>query len=783
VKRVIQAVVTGLLLINVMPVTAGGKLLPVTFSDVAIEDAFWTKRLETNRLVSIPHNLDYCEQTGRIRNFEQVAGLDNTPFNGHYFHDSDVFKVLEGVAYSLSNHPDKALEARLDRIIDLIARSQQPDGYLNTWFTLKEPDQRWANIRDKHELYCAGHMFEAAVAHFYATGKRTFLDVACRYADYIDTVFGPDKRHTVAGHEEIELGLIKLWRATENERYLALSRFFVYEHGQKETHELFGKYCQDHLPIADQTEPVGHAVRWLYLYSAVADHAAITDDPAHVDAMERLWQNIVKKKMYLTGGVGVQNYGEGFAEAYFLPNYQAYCETCASIGMAFWNHRLALLHGQGRFADIVERELYNGALAGISLAGDKFFYVNPLASQGDHHRQPFYGCACCPTNVVRFISSIGGYVYGKMRENSGVYVLQYIGGTGHIALGDDKVTLSQKTDYPWDGKVGITVSPERSQRFTISLRIPEWCHGASIKVNGKAVEPEVKQGFTALSRMWKKGDAIELNMPMPVRQVAAHSEVKANAGRLAVMRGPIVYCFEDCDNSCAVDQAAIQGQTDFKTSFEPDLLGGVVTLTTLGKVKEIVETEDDTFRFSEKRVDLTAIPYYAWDNRAPGNMVVWMPTDLSEVSQLKDATVAVAASVSASHCGSSDTVAAVNDTMIPESSNDHTVPRMTWWSHLGTEEWMTYSFNKSKTMSKAQVYWFDDSGAGSCRVPQSWRLLYHDGTQWQPVEAETGYGVEKDQFNTVVFKPVKTRELRIEVQLQEKYSGGILEWRLPSPNL
>jgi len=779
VKKAIPTLVLCILLFKAMPVTAQGKLLPVKFSDVTIKDAFWTKRLETNRLKSIPHNIDYCEQTGRIRNFEQAAGIDNTPFNGHYFHDSDVFKVLEGVAYSLSNHPDKALEARLDQIIDLIARSQQPDGYLNTWFTLKEPDQRWANIRDKHELYCAGHMFEAAVAHFHATGKRTFLDVACRYADYIDTVFGPGKRHTVAGHEEIELALIKLWRATGNDRYLALSKYFVYEHGQKDTHDLFGKYCQDHLPIKDQTEPVGHAVRWLYLYSAVADHAAISEDPAHVDAMERLWQNIVKKKMYITGGVGVQNYGEGFAEEYYLPNHEAYCETCASIGMAFWNHRLALLHGEGRFADIVERVLYNGALAGISLAGDKFFYVNPLASKGGHHRQPFYGCACCPTNVVRFISSIGDYVYGKITDGSGVYVLQYIGGTGKIALENQTVSLTQDTEYPWEGKVSIRVKPEQSARFNISLRIPDWCAGASTKINGKAVKTQAKNGFVALVRKWKQGDSIELSMPMPVRQKASHPEVKANAGRLAVMRGPLVYCLEDCDNPGAVDQVAVQRNATFETSIEPDLLGGVVTLKTTGQVKAIVETTGNTLGFSKNPVDLTAIPYYAWDNREPGNMVVWMPTDLTDVSQLKNATVAVVASVSASHCYERDTLTAINDNMIPTNSNDHDVPRMTWWGNTGTKEWITYSFNKTKTLSQAEVYWFDDSGMGGCRVPESWQLQYHDGTTWQPVKAEAPYGVQKDQFNTVAFKPVKTKQLRMEVQLQENYSGGVLEWRLP----
>ncbi len=752
-------------------------LLPVKFSDVKIEDNFWTRRLKINRTVSIPHNLDTCESTGRIRNFAQAAGVDKTPFRGHYFHDSDVFKVLEGAAYSLANHPDEKLEARLDHIIDLIARSQQPDGYLNTWFTLKEPDKRWADIRVKHELYCAGHMFEAAVAHYHATGKRTFLDVACRYADYIDSVFGPDKRHVVPGHEEIELALVKLWRATGNDRYLKLSRFFVYEHGGKETHDLFGKYCQDHLPISEQTEPVGHAVRWLYLYSAVADHAAMTGDRGHIDAMERLWRNIVEKKMYITGGVGVQNHGEGFAEEYFLPNERAYCETCASIGMAFWNHRLALLHGEGRFADLVERVLYNGALSGVSLSGDKYFYVNPLESAGGHHRQAWYGCACCPTNVVRFVASLAGYIYGTMKSGPGIYILQYIGNTTTLEIGGHKVTLAQKTRYPWEGSVRITVSPDRPSEFAVGVRIPAWCTGASVVVNGEAMDNKPHDGFVVLRRRWEKGDTVGLTFPMPVRQVAAHPEVKANIGRRAVMRGPVVYCFEDCDNPCAVNTMAIPENARFTTVFEPELLGGVVTVGTEGTTQAVVETDDGKMDVVKQPVRLKAVPYYSWDNRDAGRMIVWVPTESPALSRLENATKAVVAGPSASHCCPRDTVAALNDNSIPESSSDHSIPRFTWWDRRGTKEWISYTFKQPKTFSSVEVYWFDDTGNGSCRVPESWRLLYHDGTAWKPVAAENEYTTEKDTYNTVKFTPVKTRRLRIEVQLRQGMSGGVLEWR------
>ncbi len=756
-----------------------GKLVPVPFEQVTIEDSFWSPRLETNRKVSIPHNLDTCESTGRTDNFRHAAGV--TPkgkFRGHIFHDSDVFKVLEGVAYSLHTHPDPKLEARLDEIIGYIAKSQQPDGYLNTWFIVARPKERWKNLRHAHELYCAGHMFEAAVAHYRATGKKTFLAVACKYADYIDTVFGPDKRHGIAGHPEIELALVKLWRATGNERYLKLARFFVEEHGNSKDRKLFGGYCQDHAPVREQTEPVGHAVRFLYFYSGVADLAGTDGDQGYIDTMERLWQFIATKKMYVTGGVGVQGHGEGFARPYYLPTYRAYCETCASIGMVFWNHRLALLHGEGRFADLVERLLYNGAISGIALDGSKFFYVNPLASKGNHHRQAWYGCACCPTNVVRFLSSVGQYVYGRMADGEGVTVLQYVAGKGTVELKSGKVTLVQNTRYPWAGEVSIVVEPERAGEFTVQVRIPAWCEGASVSVDGKVVSAKPRDGFVALRRKWAAGATIALRFPLLVRQVEADPQVEACTGRLAVMRGPVVYCLEDTDNACAVDQVAIPKGARFQTEFQADLLGGVTVLRTKGQQQAIAETADG-FDVTSRAVDLTLIPYYAWDNREPGRMVVWVPAELPQAADLKGATIAFVARASSSHRNPRDGGQALNDNVLPKSSIDHDVPRFTWWPHKGTTEWVVYTFSKPKRLSKAEVYWFDDTGRGGCRVPKSWRLLYRDGKEWKPVEGASAYGVEKDKLNRVAFQPVTTTALRLEVQLQPNFSGGILEWRLP----
>jgi DUF1680 family protein len=754
-------------------------MLPVEFSKVTIDSSFWSPWQETNRRVSIPHNLDTCDATGRIDNFRHAAGVaPQGKFQGHIFHDSDVYKVLEGVAYSLHTHPDKALAARLEAIIDLIAASQQPDGYVNTWFTVAQPEGRWKNLGADHELYCAGHMFEAAVAHYYATGSRKFLDVACRFADYIDSVFGEGKRYGIAGHPEIELALVKLWRATGEQRYLDLARFFVAEHGNSQHRELLGGYAQDHLPVRDQTEPVGHAVRFLYFYSGVADLAAIDGTPDYIQTMDRLWDYIVHQKMYLTGGVGVQGYGEGFANAYDLPNHDAYCETCASIGMVFWNHRLALLHGDGKYADLVEQLLYNGALSGISLDGSKFFYVNPLASHGDHHRQPWYGCACCPTNVVRFVASLGQYPYALLSDEPGICVLQYVGGETTFDTKSTKVRIRQETNFPWEGEVKLIVEPEQPAEFTVRVRVPGWCPDATLQLNGAPCSAAIEQGFANIRRNWNPGDVVSLSLPMPVRQIEANPLVAAQSGKMAVMRGPLVYCLEDVDHSCEVDKIALPGNAEFQVTHQPNLLGGVSVVTTQGLCQEIAETNEG-WRAGRSPVALTFIPYYAWDNRAPGKMAVWLPTELPELPSVEQATLAVVARPSASHCNAADSVAAINDNQLPSSSADQSIPRMTWWDHRGTIEWAELSFQKPHEISQAAVYWFDDSGQGSCRVPARWRLLYRDGDQWKPVEASTPYGVERDGLNTVKFTPVTTTALRLEAELQQGFSAGILEWQLP----
>ncbi|HUU16260.1 MAG TPA: beta-L-arabinofuranosidase domain-containing protein [Sedimentisphaerales bacterium] len=606
-----------------------GQLRAVGFTDVVIADEFWAPRMETNRKVTVPYDFKKCEGTGRIDNFAKAGGLMEGNFEGIYFNDSDLYKVIEGAAYSLKSHPDPELEEYVDGVIDKIAAAQWEDGYLYTFYSLPErqPEKRWTDVRNKHELYCAGHFFEAAVAYYQATGRRKILDVAIRLADYIDSVFGPDKKRDVPGHEEIEIGLVKLYRVTGNEKYLALAKFFLDERGQSERREIYGDYCQDHKPVVEQDSAVGHAVRAGYLYSGMADVAALTGDNGYVEALERIWWDVVSKKLYITGGVGARRGGESFGEDYELPSKTAYCETCAAIANAMWNHRMFLLGGEAKYIDVLERVIYNGFLSGISLSGDEFFYPNPLASDGDYERSPWFDCACCPVNIVRFVPSLPGYAYAQ--QGDVLYVNLFVGGSATIRLADNTVRLKQETRYPWDGDIEITVEPERSAKFAIYVRIPGWARNepvpsdlyrflnessekVTLKVNGKSVDLNIDKGFASIRRKWKKGDSIELNLPMPIRRVVSHPNVKDNAGRTAIQRGPVVYCFEGVDNPQGVSKLVLPPEAQLHTEYHGDLLGGIVKLNGQGKMPQ-------------KSVEVVAIPYYAWAHRGKSEMAVWLP--------------------------------------------------------------------------------------------------------------------------------------------------------------
>ncbi|HEX7447729.1 MAG TPA: beta-L-arabinofuranosidase domain-containing protein, partial [Pirellulales bacterium] len=611
-------------------------------------------------------------------------------------------------------------------------------------------------------------------AYQQATGKDKLLQVARRLADHIDAVFGPDKRHDASGHEEIELALVKLWRATGERRYLDLARFFVDMRGSDDGRRLFGEYAQDHKPVRAQREVTGHAVRAMYLYAAMADVAATSGDRELLESLENIWHDVIDRKMYVTGGIGPSASNEGFTVPYDLPNDSAYAETCAAIGMALWNHRLFLMTGDGKYADVLEREVYNGLLSGVSLSGDRFFYVNPLGSKGDHHRVPWFDCSCCPTNIVRYIPGMGERAYAT-RGNE-LWTVLYLGGTADVKLDGGPVKVTQTTRYPWEGRIELTLSPASEMAFDLKLRVPGWCHAATASINGEnASLPDPKHGYLTISRTWRGGDRVTLDLAMPVERVYADPHVKADVGRVALQRGPIVYCLEGVDNDGHVRNLCLPREAKLISEFQPDLLGGVAVVR--GEALRV--TEDGDGRRSEPAA-FQAVPYSVWDNRAPGEMLVWLPEtpELAELpGQVGEQVGEVR--VSASHCWSNDTLAALVDGRLPESSGDQNLPRMTWWPRRGSDEWVAYRFDKPRTIASSSVYWFDDTGRGQCRLPESWRLLWLDGKEWKPVVPKAGqaYTAERDQLNRVDFEPVTTRGLRLEIKLVPGFSAGILEWQ------
>ena len=771
---------------------------PVSFTDVRFTDRFWAPRMETNRSVTIPHAFAKCEENGRMDNFAIAGGLMEGKQKGIYpFDDTDVYKTLEGASYALMLQPDPHLEAYLDSVIALIAAAQEEDGYLYTARTNKAErlkrwfgDERWEKLEGSHELYNAGHLFEAAAAHYQATGKRNLLDVALKFADLIDRTFGPGKLRKPPGHQVIELGLVKLYRVTGDERYLNHAKFLLDVRGKPlDGRKLRGEYNQDHKPVIEQDEAVGHAVRASYMYAGMADVAALTGDKEYIRAIDRLWENVAGKKLYLNGGIGAAGSNEGFIGNYDLPNMSAYNETCASIGNVYWNHRQFLLHGDGKYIDVMERTLYNALLSGISLDGMRFFYPNPLESVGQHERSEWFGCACCPGNVTRFIASVPGYVYAV--EDDRLYVNLYASNGGTVQIKRRTIQVIQETDYPWDGRVRIRVIPEiPGMKFTLLLRIPDWAQGkplatdlyrylnddrvdVRIDVNGESVPLNMEKGYAKIRRAWRLGDAVDLNLPMIIRRTAAHDNVAADRGRVALERGPFVFCAEWPDNAGGhVRNLLLTDDVDLSTEFRSDLLNGVQVIR--GKAVGYGVGEDG-HSLEKKEQDFTSIPYYAWAHRGKGEMVVWLAREEAAVRPVGRPTLASTGKVSVSFGRNPE---AVKDLLEPESSIDHEVPYFHWWPHKGTKEWVEYSFSKPEEVSNAEVYWFDDAGMGECRVPRSWRVLYLEGGDWKPVYTTDAYGVEKDRFNKVVFETVRTKAVRLEIRSQENWAGGIHEWKV-----
>ncbi|PLS01053.1 glycoside hydrolase family 127 protein [Neobacillus cucumis] len=627
------------------------KFSPVPFTNVSIKDSFWSPKLEVNRKTTIPTEYQQCKETGRIDAFK----LDWKPGQGeqpHIFWDSDVAKWIEAASYSLMTHPDSDLEGLLDHVIELISSAQQPDGYLNVYFTSIKPEKRWTDLRDAHELYCAGHLMEAAVAHFQATGKRSFLDTMCRYADYIDSVFGtePGKKRGYCGHEEIELALVKLYRITGNERYLKLSEYFVEERGQQPHYfemeaaarpegesSFFGsfmshikdmhEYNQSHKPVREQDRVTGHAVRAMYLYCAMADLAGELGDESLVRACERLWEHLVLKNMYITGGIGQTRSNEGFTFDYDFPNETAYNETCAAVGLVFWNHRLLQLNCDSKYADVMERALYNGVISGISLDGKKFFYDNPLASLGDFHRQEWFGCACCPPNIARLLASLGEYIYSQNDSEAAVHL--YVSGSSTLQIKGKNITIHQQTNYPWDGNVKFSFDFEGAVNFGLKLRLPGWCKYATLKVNDQVVsiEDKLDKGYIQLEREWKSSDVVELELAMPVERVHSHPAVRQNIGCTALQRGPIVYCLEEMDNQSSPFKIFLPRTSQLHSTFDETLLKGVMKINGEALTIEEEDWVNTLYRsddYQYKKITIQAVPYYAWDNREPGKMAVWI---------------------------------------------------------------------------------------------------------------------------------------------------------------
>jgi len=764
---------------------------PVAFNQVKLEDAFWAPRVKLNAGLTIPYAFKQSEETGRVKNFDIAAGVEKGSFCTIYpFDDSDVYKIIEGAAYSLQTVPDPELDAYLDQLIARIGAAQEPDGYLYTNRTIMGDSahpwagkERWElESENSHELYNLGHFFEAAVAHYQATGKKSMLDIAVKAADLIVKDFGWGKVEHYPGHQEVEIGLTKLYRATGKKEYLDLAKFFLDVRGPGGD-----MYNQAHKKVVDQTDADGHAVRANYMFAGMADVAALTGDQGYFKAIDTIWHNVVGKKLYITGGVGATGAGEAYGVDYQLPNMSAYCETCANIANVFWNHRMFLLHGDAKYIDVLERSLYNGVLSGLGLSGDRFFYPNVLKSQGQHERSAWFGCACCPSNLCRFIPSVPGYIYA-VKDND-LFVNLFVQSEAELTVGGRKVNINQESDYPWSGTIKLTINPEKSGRFNLMVRIPGWTgndvvpsdlytfkdpetNPVVLKVNGKKVSYKSEKGFAVIGRGWKAGDQVEIEMPMDIRRIIAHEKVEADRGLVAVQRGPLMYALEWADQA---DQKAlnlmIAGEPEFSYAFNAGLLNGVGVISAKGYS---LKSELDG-SIAKTPVDLKAIPYYAWANRGRGEMTVWIPEDEKYATPLPAPTIASLATVTTSKCSGAATT--INDQQCPAKSSSAEFGHIHWWPKKATNEWIQYDFAKPEKVSSVEVFWFDDEDINAgCRVPKSWKLMYKKGNSWVEVKAKGAYETKKDQYNVLEFEPVTTAGLKIEIRQPDEFSTGVQEW-------
>jgi DUF1680 family protein len=780
---------------------SNGKITSVPFTNVTLNDNFWKTRIEVNQKVTIPHSFKMCENTGRIKNFEVAAGFIEGEFQGIYpFNDSDVYKIIEGTAYTFQTNPNEKLEAYVDSLIDIIAAAQENDGYLMTWRTInpnKAPTrwsgaaERWSDISQGHELYCAGHLYEAATAYYQATGKRKLLDVALKNADLISQEFGPGKIEEPPGHQEIELGLVKLYRVTGNRKYLDLADFFLEQRGRQEYDQnspdmwKSGKYWQDHIPVTQQDEAVGHAVRATYMYSAMADIAVLKQNDSYRNSLERLWDNVVEKKLYITGGVGAIPHGEAFGPNYELPNLSAYNETCASVGNVFWNHRMFLLYGDSKYIDVMERTMYNGLISGISLDGKLFFYPNVLESKGYDQRSSWFPCACCPGNITRFMASLPDYIYAT--EPGAVYINLFIENKAEILINDTPVQISQKTNYPWEGEIVIALHPERPQTFNIKIRIPGWARHIPvpgdlykfvknsqdkhvITINGQEVSYNLIDGYASIYREWKKYDIIKLNLPMPVKRIITNEKLESNFNKVAVQRGPIIYCAEAADNNGGkISNLVLPDEAKLTSLYHPELLNGISVIS--GNAIALSYNQS-RHQIMEAAQQINLIPYYAWAHRGKGAMAVWLAREKSVSEPFNSPPISTRSRINISSGRNSE---ALNDEIYPGINKHQVVPYFTLSADSSGTHWVEYKFSFPVELSSASVYWVSDTSTGY-KVPNAWKIVYKSNGNWVRVYTEQEYEIKEGEFNMVEFETVRTNSIRLEAIPNQGGLLGIYEW-------
>lgn len=768
---------------------------PVAFTQVLVTDNFWAPKIKINAEVSIPYTLEKCETKGRIDNLFRAAGkLNDDKCTSFTFDETDIYKVIEGASYSLQSNANPDLEIQVDTLISYIAAAQEEDGYLYTFRTMNNSkphdwigENRWDKVEDlSHELYNVGHLYEAAAAHFAATGKRNLLDIALKNADLLVKTFGKGKVEKFPGHQIVEIGLVKLYRITGKKQYLDLAKYFLDLRG--EPGHLNQEYSQSHIKVVDQHTAVGHAVRAAYMYTGMADVAALTGDQQYLTAIDNIWHDVVDKKIYITGGIGATNHGEAFGDAYNLPNMSAYAETCAAIANVYWNIRMFLLHGDSKYIDVLERTLYNGLLSGVSLSGDHFFYPNPLESMGQHQRSAWHDCACCISNMTRFLPSMPGYVYAQ--NNNDLYVNLFVGSTSKIKLPVSDIQIVQNTNYPWEGKNEIIITPEKEAQFALHVRIPGWAVNElspgdlyenmektsetfTLLLNGAPLSYQMEKGYAVVNRKWNKGDTLLLDLPMTIHKVIANKHVKADKDRFALQMGPIVYCLEGPDNKDnAVLNIVVDKKAKVQSEYKPKVLNGVVVLKMQGSS---TKKQLGTTQLLHSTQEVTAIPYYAWANRGPAEMKVWIPYVAEAAKPTPAPTIA-----SQSHItGSSDTRSkfnGLNDQQIPADSSDRSAAYIHWWPKSDTTEWVQYDFQAANTVSNCSVYWFDDGPDGGCRIPTDWKIVYKKGNAWLPVKNTSPYTITKHAVDVVHFKPIRTSALKLEIQLPKTHSSGMYEW-------